>query len=316
MRKLANCMNYGRLFSRSWQLVWHHKFLWLLGLAAGLGSIISAPLRLAYSTQITQLVTDPTGVTDPAWADALVAGEPDALLSWLLGGTAVLFVISIGYWLLVTVAQGAMIGAVIDWEGERPSSLRLALRHGVGLLGRFIAIDTLVFFPLFILSLALLLLATGGLLSIAYASMQGSSIESVMKTMTVGVFCMLPFLLLLIPVGMATSVYRTLAFRDTAVCGTGVRESIRHTWQVIRRQWGAVLVLALLLWGLQSVPGMLLSVLTALLAAFTAVSPSATIWLSWIVGLGTAVPLAVLHAYIAVVWTLAYTELQSGKVAE
>ena len=297
-------MDYGRLFTRSGHLVWRHKFLWLFGLIAGLGSVASTVFRLAYLPKITQLANG------PLWAvfDSLAAAELEQFLTWLLSATAVLFLIATVYWLAATIAQGAIIGAVIDLEAERPSSFRLAVRQGVSYLGRFIAIDALVFFPLFLLLLLLLLLLMGGMLGFTYLSLQRGGVEAATAVFTLGLACLLPLLCLLFPVGLLSSVFRTLAFRDTAVYQTGARASIRHTWQVIRRQWGHVLILLALLWGIQYLPGLLLSLLTTGLGAVTAVSPALTGWLGWVVGLGTAVPLAILHAYIAIVWTLAYQE--------
>jgi len=308
-------MNYGRLFAQSWHLIRRNKFLWLLGLIAGLGSVILAPLRAAFSPQIAQLINDPSGLDL-----ALLTAESDRLMAWLLGGTAVLFVVSLIYWLAVTVAQGAIIGATIDLAAGRPSSWRSSLRQGIGYLGRFIAIDTLVYFPLFALTLALMLLTLGGLTVIAYEAIQGSAAESVAVMMAAGLVCLLPLAALLSLVGLGTSVFRTLAFRDTAVHKTGVRDSIRHTWQVIRQQWGTTLVLLALLWGVQMAAGLLVSVVTIPLgwatAVTTAVMPDwAGNWL-WLASAAAAAPLAIVHAFVAVGWTLGYMAMAEVESAE
>ncbi len=301
-------MNYGRLFAQSWHLVWRNKFLWLLGLVAGLGSVILAPLRAAFSPQITQLVNDPAKLET-----GLLAADPDRLSVWLFGGAAVFLVISLGYWLAATVAQGAIIGAAIDLVGGRPSSFRSSLRQGVGFLSRFIAIDALVYFPLFALTLVLMLLTLGGLIVIAYEAVQGSAAESAAVMMGVGLICLLPLLALLLPIGLATSAFRTLAFRDTAVHQTGVRDSIRHTWQVIRRQWTAVLILFALLWGVQTGAGLLVSGLTVPLGWATAVTPYWADSLLWLASAIAALPLALVHAFVAAAWTLGYMAMAAAE---
>ncbi|MCP4424164.1 MAG: hypothetical protein GY803_06710 [Chloroflexi bacterium] len=302
-------MNYGRLLTDSWQFAWRNKILWLLGLVVGLGAIIGAVFRTAYSSQLTQFVDG------PFWAvfDPVATVEPERLFSWLLSGAVLFFIVSTGYWLAATAAQGAIISAVIDETAGRSFSFRSSLRQGIGWLGRFIAIDALVFLPLFALALALMLLAMGGMLGTVYLALQGSGVEMITAVLVIGLACLLPLACLLVPVGWLTSIFRTLAFRDTAVRHpTGVRESIRHTWQVMRRQWVAVLILSLLLWGIQAAPGLLLSLLAIPLAAATAVSPVMARWLGWIVGLGAAAPIAILYAFIAVAWTKAYIELLPG----
>ncbi len=298
-------MDYGRLFTQSWHLIWRHKFLWWFGLIAAMGSVVGAAFRISFLPQLTQFRNGPTG----AVFDSLAAAGWEQFSTWLLSGTAVLFIISTAYWLAAAIAQGAIIGAVIDLDAERPSTFRLAARQGWGYLGRFIAIDALVFFPLFLLLLLLMLLVMGGILAIAYLSFQGGGVKEVTAVLAIGLICLLPLTCLLFPIGLLTSAFRTLAFRDTAVCQTGARESIRHTGQIIRRQWGNVLILLALLWGIQYLPGLLLSLLTMGLGAVTAVSPALTGWLGWLVAGVTAVPLAILHAYSAAAWTLAYQEL-------
>jgi hypothetical protein len=127
---------------------------------------------------------------------------------------------------------------------------------------------------------------------------------------------LLPLSCLLLPLGVLTSLFRTLAFRETVVQPQKVRATIRQTWQVVKRQWGAILVIWALLWGMQTVMNLLLSGLALPLGGITAVAPQWGRWLGWLVGLATAVPLTIWHTYTAVLWTIVYKELQSGEVAK
>lgn len=298
-------MDYGRLFIHSWQLTWRHKLLWPPGFILAVGSVVTAVLRFTYLPQLTQYLGDPTGIA----LDPFIGSEP--YWTWLLGGTAVFLILSLVSWLVWAVAQGAIISAVLDAETGQPVSWWRALNGGTALLGRFIAIDAIVFFPLFLLLLLLMLLATGLMLAFTWQMMQTGSMESAAVWLAVGLACLLPLSCLLLPLGALTSLFRTLAFRETGVHPGKVRGAIRRTWQVLRRQWGAVLVVWALVWGMQTVLNLLLSGLALPLGGITAVSPTWGGWLGWLVGLATAVPLTLWHTVTAVLWTLVYREISA-----
>ncbi|MCB9421854.1 MAG: hypothetical protein H6667_18785 [Ardenticatenaceae bacterium] len=296
-------MDYGRLLVSSWQFTWRHKFLWPFGLILALGSVVTAVFRFTYLPQFMQFVGDPTGIA----LDAFVGNNQ--YWTWLLGGTAVLFILSLAFWLVWATAQGAIITAVNEAEAGRSVFWRQAVGGGMALLGRFIAIDAIVFFPLFLLLLLLMLLATGLMLAFTWQMMRIGSTETAVTWIVAGLACLLPLTCLLLPLGMLTSVLRTLAFRETAIQPQKVRASIRQTWQVMKRQWGAILVVWALVWGMQTILNVGISGLALPLGGVTAVAPALGRWLGWLVGVGTAVPLMIWHTYTAVLWTMVYRDL-------
>jgi hypothetical protein len=314
-------MDYGRLLVHSWQLTWRHKLLWPLGFILAMGSVVTAVLRFTYFSQLSQYLNDAIANTD------LTGGALDSFIgserywTWLLVGTAVFFFLSLAFWLVWAMAQGSIINAVSDADAGQPVSWPRVLNGGAALLGRFIAIDAIVFFPLFLLLLLLMLLATGLLLGFTWQMMQTGSGESAALWLLVGLACLLPLSCLLLPLGTLTSVFRTLAFRETAVQRTAVqgtavhpqkvRAIIRQTWLVIKRQWGAILVVWALVWGMQTVMNLLLSGLALPLGGITAVAPQWGRWLGWLVGMATAVPLTIWHTYTAVLWTIVYREISA-----
>ena len=302
-------MDYGRLLVLSWQITWRHKLLWPLGFILAMGSMVTAVVRFTYFPQLSQYLNNAIDSADSVGStlDAFIGSEP--YWTWLLGGTAVLFFVSLAFWLVWAVAQGAIISAALDAEAGQPVSWQRALNGGTALLGRFIAIDAIVFFPLFLLLLLLMLLATGLLLAFTWQMMQTGSVESAALWLMVGVACLLPLSCLLLPLGALTSVFRTVAFRETAVQLQKVRATIRQTWRVVKRQWGAILVVWALVWGMQMVLNLLLSGLAIPLGGITAVAPALGRWLGWLIGMGTAVPLTIWYTYTAVLWTLVYTEI-------
>lgn len=301
-------MDFAKLFQQAGRLVWQHKAWWLLGALLSSGTIITTALRLWLPTAVP-----------PAWRDVdawldVVEGRPLPApdltqLGWNLTALAVAAVLlTLLIWLLATMAEGALITAVL--HPDRP--LRVSLRRGIALLGRFIAIDALVFLPWFLLALAAMLLLLLATLGAAAATFQGSG-ETAVALLTLGWLCSLPLACLLIPVGYASLLYRQLAFRDAALTGHGVRAATRHTWHVVRANLGPVILLALLVWGVTTLPltavnGLTWPLLTLSLGTGTAVQLVAFIGRLFLFLLIVALA-AILHALAAAVWTLAYAEM-------
>lgn len=317
-------MVYSRLFARAWRLVWQVKSLWLLGFLLGLGSISGGVARAFLGATVW-----------PRWQRWLA--QPEALLPvpdlrmvqverFVLWSMLILFLVVIGFWLVVTVAEGSLISAVLDLEEGRPVTLAGALAKGVGWLGRFIAIDTVVFFPLFLLLLLLMVLAVVWLLGTVWLSLREGTVASLAGILLLGVVCLLPLLCLILPLNFLTVIYRTLAFRHTAVTGTGIRISIRQTWHVIRHNAGTLLVLVILLWGLQYLLNLGLnlfiipSTIVAAVSALTAFNGDSVLAAARLapIAMGAVVALLVIwlqalaHAFTATVWTLAYEEMLTG----
>lgn len=324
-------MDYGRLLTDAWHITWRTKYLWLLGFLASLGQGAASALGIWSNNLIFAIPENGSEIEaqleqwfDPAnWQAGQVWG-------WLIGGVFILFFILLAYWLLVTWADGAIIGAALSHADDRAISFSSSAALGRRYLGRFIAIDAVVFFPLFLLVLLIMLVAAGAMVGGTVTAVQSSNPDAALNVLAIAGLIMVPLLCLTAPVGILTSVFRTLAFRQTAVSmspaadlaasQTGVRPILRQTWRVIRRHWGSIFLVVILLWALSYVLRMVVS-LGAMPMYFLAVIPAVDSamfpgvsgqWLMLLVSgglsLGTTAVLALVHAYTAVVWTLAYRE--------
>lgn len=318
-------MDYSRLFARSWAIVWRTKFLWLLGFFLGLGSSGGSLLRIIFGS----------GLVSSLRRVPFLATQPDELFTqtefwletagpWLVGGITAILVLSLGGWLVTVWAEGAVIGTALGLERGGRVTLPHALKMGWRLLPRFVAIDTLVFFPLFLIMLLILLVIVAILLGTLGLSFQDVGTGTLAMPLVIGLLCMIPLFCLMAPVGFLTAAFRTLAFRDTAACGTGVRSVVGHTWQVLRPNFLAVVILMVLLAGLQYLLDMILSFISV--ALFTAAAAPGLLsfirgtssltagnllatFFTIIIALLTLFPQIVFHVFTATVWTLAYEEM-------
>ena len=305
-------MEIGFLLKRSGQIVWQRKFLWVLGFLISLNGVLFNAGRLLFGAELPAL-----GRELLAWRQ-----QPDiaarlletTLTPKLMGqitfwSIVLLFVVFIGFWLAATWAEAAVILAVKAVEADEPVSLVSALRQGYRWLGRFIAIDAIAFFPWFILALVILLLMILLMLLIGWQAVNQAEWRNLVLTMALGALCLIPLTLLLAPVGWLTLIYRSLAFRDAALLEHGARSAVRHTWQVIKRQFGLAAATLAVLWAVKTAVSWATELLfwpvLGLAALFNLPDPLAWL-LNGLVFLLVTLIEAIFAAYIAVAWTLAY----------
>lgn len=292
-------MNYGRLLAHSWQLTRRQRILWLYGFVISLGALGNYILRPYFIDQTAAFLHDPSMIQSEGI-------EMERVVTVLVIWTGIIFFISIAYWLMAAIAQGAIIGAVFEMEKGSQVSVRQALKFGAGLLGRFIAIDTLVYFPMFVLLLILLLAILVLLLGVLFLLFRAVSEAWIGSFLIFGLAGISPLFLLLIPLGLLSTLFRSLAFRDTAVRHSNVGGTIRNTWNVIRRQVASLLIFWGLMWGIQILTNTLLTFVMLPLFWILKGSVEVQHWEGWLAGLVAVGPLTVLHTFTAVAWTVAY----------
>ena len=325
-------MDFGLLLAHSWHIFWQHKFMWLLGLLPGITHVIGALLQHWFTEYLRQDLIPIFSGTNP---QALLFAEEFPVLQalaaeffrgeFLIVGTIWLFLALVVFWLIFTLTEAALIAATLHVENNHPITLQQSLAIGWKFVGKFIAIDALVFFPWFVVAMSAMILALIVLLSIVGMSTQGATMEAVMGIVTMGFGCVALLGCLLLPLGFLTMQLRTLAFRDTAVFGGSIRDSVKHAWQVVRANLATVLILIALMWGIDYIFGMITSFISLPLGAITAVSlfndasssgSSLMSLLTLLVNLLLAIPQALLFVYIGIAWTVAYLQLTTEQPGE
>lgn len=314
-------VHYSTLFVQAARLVWRHRFLWLLGLFLGLSDIsIGIGRGLFGATASRQWLRVENWLAQLSQGRTSAFGLDRVLGVYLAGGILLLFILALVYWLVVTVAEASLIAAVNDLAGGQAVGLRQALSAGYALLGRFVAIDAIVFFPWFILALGIMLLMMAIMVGGVALALNNAPAEWLLALLGIGIVCLLPLLCLLLPLALVTTVFRTLAFRDAAARQAGVWDSVRHTWTIARQNMGVVLVFLILIWGIHYVFDLVLTLPAIPLISLAIVpevvgQPAIDGFTAALIGLSLgilALPKAILYAFTATVWTLAYAEI-SGQ---
>lgn len=295
-------MNIGRLFSEAGRLLRQHKTLWFLG---GLAALATEALTIT-----VRLLTGETGgtaVTNPLLSLQILLNAANQTQTAILAVIALMAVLLI-VWLLSAIAEGGLITGVIKAQTESQLQFIPQLRRGLSVLWRFIAIDTILFFPLFLVLLLALLLSGGALAALAIAIENGGSIPEASTAVvgaSIGAAC---FACLTLPVGLLTFLYRLLAFRAAAVDDLSTRASIGVVWPLIKQHLGYLLLVGFIILTLRIVGAVAQMIIAAVLP---------TDGSSWGAEIGLIITglllTTLLHTYGSAVWTLFYQQLTPKK---
>lgn len=256
-------MDYSGVFKNSGRLIWQHKLLWVLGLLLVSGSLPGLVGGHFYLRGITSFSLQTMNAADPE-AFFLTLADVVQSPAVLIGGTLILFLVFTIIWVISTIGEAALIRAVADYEEGRSRSLGEMISAGTGLLARFIAIDTVVFFPLFLILLIQLLLIGGGVIGAVLLLLQPGANPADLIPIGLGIGLIVIFLAVLsIPVMILTLLFRLVAFRSAVLEDLPTRPSIRRAWELIRAKVGEIIVVFLLLYGVSYAVGIITSLLIA-----------------------------------------------------
>ena len=260
------------LLSNSLRLLRQHQFLIWLGLGMSLSSLFGTGWRV-WLGQVIAL--DFTQLTNLQSVESLLFSSELAQIQQLfLRGLLLAFGQFVLVWLVALLAEAGLITAVSHHATES-ISLRRAVGWGRQWLGRFLAIDLLVFFPWFLIALAMMMVVLILSLVLAGFATREVSAGTVFATTGLGLACVIGLAGLLLPVGMVSLWYRLLAFREAVLHNVSPRTAVRQTWQRIRQNFGDIFVLIVVLWGGQTLLlGVLNLVTSPLLTWLTTVSTS------------------------------------------
>ena len=303
------------LLARSLKLLRQHQFFIWLGLGMSLSSLFGTGWRLWLAQVVDFDFAQLAGLQ--SIESLLFSSEVAQMQQLLIRGLLLAFGQFVLVWLVALWAEAGVITAVTH-HASQPITLHQSLRWGRQWLGRFLAIDLLVFFPWFLIALLMFLVMIILALVLASFARSEPSAGAVLLTTGLGMTCMIGLAGLLLPVGLGSLWYRLLAFREAVLHGVEGRTAARQTWQRIRQNFGDVFVLIVVLWG---GPTMLLGILnfitSPLLTWLTSLTTSDTIALqtmSWLavaaVSLLAWLLRGIVTAFVAIAWTLAYQNLK------
>ena len=285
--------NFGEVLTRAWQIIWKHKVLWVFGIFAacsrgngggtgsgGSGGGGGQPFPQLQQTfeQIGQWIND----------------NP-----WIVA----IFILLILVFIVLAIFLGTLgrVGLIRGTYQAEQGAERLVF-------GQIFSESMPYFWRVFGLSLLIGLIFLLILLPLVLFGV---------LTAGIGFACILPLICILIPVGFAVSVIVEQANAAIVLENLGIMDGLRKGWDVVRKNIGPMIALALILFIGAAVVGFIFAIpiIVAVVPLIVGAASNTTnpIWFS-IACCALYFPIllllnGILTSYIQTVWALAYMRL-------
>jgi hypothetical protein len=304
-------MPYWEMVTRSFAIAWRHKYLWLLAIFAGEGGGVS----VNYNSPI-QSGTNPGSIPD-------FGSIPQQVADWLSHNfglvvlVAVLVVLlSIAFFVLAAVCEGALVRASAEHDHERPFGLRVAWPCGVATMGA-------------IIRFRLLLIALGLPVFIVLVGLVAGFVVAIINRNTglavgLGLLALLLFLAAFV-YAIYLAFLDRLGIRAVVLELLGARAALVRGHRLLVKRLGRVLLVWLLSIATSIVVGICAAIVLAILvlpAIFLGVSAyfsgSALFWLVLVVAIVILLPILLVVGGFVVAqsstfWTLAFKRLEIDR---
>lgn len=239
-------MDYGNVLSRSWRVVWDHKFMIVLGFLAALGSGMSGGNNFNYRADSGDFQNMPfmdTPFTPP---------DPGQILPVLgamaAGALCFAVILGIALWVLRLTSEAGMIDAASRLDAGQKLGFSAAMSAGWSKIWSMMGLSLLLFGAVAVFILALMLifgLLVGG--TIAGAASSSSDAGGLFAALGAGLVALLCCVICgLAIVSILVGVIYTFAQRAIVLEDRGVIDGVRRGWEVIRANLGEVIILLIL----------------------------------------------------------------------
>jgi hypothetical protein len=303
-------MDFGKVLTRAWEIIWKHKILWVFGILASCGSQGgNIGGRFNYQMDSSNLQNLP-----PRWQEFFRQFQngfkniPDQrIVGIAIAVVCIILLLVLVFWLASIFGRVGLITGAVQAEAGKSFTFGSLARDSFAVFVSAVGLN-------FLLALPPIILAVGIGIFVAI-------------TFGIGILCLLPLLCVLIPLGIAYNVYIELANVALVKERAGVTEALNRAWQVLGENLGniAVMALILILGGIfvsfvLAIPFFL--VFAPVLFGFLANTQSAQNTGLIISGICLLVALpvfivlnGVLQSYLKSAWTLTYLQLSGAKKA-
>ncbi len=289
-------MDYGKLLRRTWDLIWEHKFLILLGVLVALssgGGTSGSGFR--FGGRDFDFDGAPPQFRDfpdmPFRGFPRSLGLPEAVIAVLIIVIVIVAVVfGLALWVISTLARGGLIAGVDTVAGGGISSFGQAFSAGWQKGWRLIGIGVLPAIPGLIVFVAGLGLS-GTLLGVArMLDIRPGVIGPNVALLFGALLCIVA------PIALVLGLLRTFANRACMLEDLGVFAAYARGWEVLINNLGSAVVLFLIQIGL-GIAIALVTALPGLLAALCCI-----LWPLLLLVRGA------IAAYFSALWTLAWRQ--------
>lgn len=223
-------MEYGKIITRAWNIVWENKWLFVLGFLAALGSGGSSSSGSNFNTSFS----DGSDFSPPSNFEDYVP--------IIIAGACVLFFLALAFWLLRLIGEAGMIASVDRIEAGEKLTLRDGFRAGTAHLKSMVSLSLVLYGPF--LLVGLLILAGLSLPFIGLVS--GGNDEGLLASLGLLGLCLIPVGCIMALAGLVVNFVYPMAQRSIIIHKMGTVDGIRDGWQILRTNLGEIFILALI----------------------------------------------------------------------
>lgn len=305
-------MDFGKVLTRSWEIIWNNKILWLFGILASCGAQNQFGSSFNYSYDSGSVEDLPRGMQEfflnMERNFGNISVQEDTLILIAFALMCFFFILGLVLFLISIYGRVGLIKGAQDAAGGKSLQLSTLASDVRVYCGRALGLNILLVIIVLVLFVAVGLFFAG----------------CAVLTFGIGAICLAPLLCLMLPLGLVYTVY--LEFSNIALIteDLGVGDALKRGWQVMRENAVNVFVMALILFIGGAVVSFLIGLpfaligLPALIGAFSETQSGFTTGLlTSLVGFVLALPAmllvgGVLRSYLQSAWTLTYMQL-TGK---
>ena len=221
-------MDISAIFKRAWEITWKHKGLWVLGILAncsgggGGGGSSNASRIPEYRTdggEFPQIERWLQSIPEEIWITIAIA----VVCGFLL--------LALFFWVLAAIGNGGLIAGFQMAETGETVTLASAFKQGIRYFWKLLVIQI-------ILGLASLVVFAPGIIGMVLFSI---------LTLGIGLICLIPFICVLVPLGIVITIYTLLTQIALIVEDLDIITAFKRAWEVFRSNLGEVIVMGLIL---------------------------------------------------------------------
>lgn len=294
----------GKILTRSWQIIWNYKVLWIFGILAGFASGNGGSNGNSNSSN--------RGSSYSGNTDQFVQQAKEFFQQYMLIIIAVcagLVLLSLVFYALGMMGRIGILKGVYKVEAGASSLMFAELwSESMPYFWRIFGLNFLVGLAFFVVILPFILIAVA--------------------TAGIGLACLLPLICVLVPVGWAVNVILEQAQAAIVAEDLGIIESFKRGWAIVKSDIGGMIVLSLVLGIGGGIIGLIIAipVIIAIVPFVLGMAANnfqmgnsipATAWVS-LACCGLYFPVllvlnGILTAYVKTSWALSYLQLSQPK---
>jgi hypothetical protein len=301
--------NFGEVLSRAWQIIWKHKVFWIFGILAGCSQGGNS-----FNYNFNRSDFNRTAPVLPPQAQQFfnfLAQNAAAIIGISVALVCVIWIVLL---FLGTIGRIGLIHGTGQVEAGQNLGFGQLFSESMPYFWRVFGLSVLVSLPF--------LFVFGAM--VAGFVVFGVSLANAGRTSALGLVALLPLFLgclcLLIPIGIVVSLIVRQAERAIVLENAGVLPSLSRGWDVFRTNLGTILVMAIILWLVGLVVGVVVAIpllFVIVPTTFAFIAGNGRNWTPMMLALACICILSpflwlirgVLTAYIESAWTLTYMRL-------